>query len=225
MLKTLFTPFATPSSQKQTAATMMVTSHDINFVMGFIKEEDMFTSSNASMSTRKPSTTSISSVSLIKPPNPIWQEIECSLFLKPRLCPRLLLYSFVCVCVEKNEFSKKVSINMYQLSIQTEYHIQIWQWISKLTLEMCHVCVNIKCNFGQNKNPHRQRKVHKQKNPTTKISFQNFNEMISLSTVDCPPYDLMLLMRHEISFIHIVNSTYIQMIQKKKMLNNGMHQE
>lgn len=63
MLKTLFTPFISPSSaQKQTAA-MMVTSHDINFVMGFIKEEEMFSSSNASMSTLPPTTISVSNVS------------------------------------------------------------------------------------------------------------------------------------------------------------------
>lgn len=43
MLKTLLTPFA-PSTQKQTPsmATMIVTSHDINFMMGFIKEEEIF---------------------------------------------------------------------------------------------------------------------------------------------------------------------------------------
>lgn len=48
MLKTLLTPFA-PSTQKQTpsVATMIVTSHDINFMMGFIKEEEIF-SPNAS---------------------------------------------------------------------------------------------------------------------------------------------------------------------------------
>lgn len=45
-----------PSSHKQSAA-MMVTSHDINFVMGFIKEEEMFSSSNASMATLPPPTT------------------------------------------------------------------------------------------------------------------------------------------------------------------------
>lgn len=63
MLKTLFNPFISPSTaQKQTAA-MMVTSHDINFVMGFIKEEEMFSSSNASMSTLPPTTISVSNVS------------------------------------------------------------------------------------------------------------------------------------------------------------------
>lgn len=63
MLKTLFTPFATPSTQKQSAAAMMATSHDINFVMSFIKEEEMFASSNASMSALMPTATSIASVS------------------------------------------------------------------------------------------------------------------------------------------------------------------
>lgn len=66
MLKTLLTPFATPSTQKQSAAAMMVTSHDINFVMGFIKEEDMFPSSNATISTRTPNATAIANVSQIK---------------------------------------------------------------------------------------------------------------------------------------------------------------
>lgn len=50
MLKTLLTPFA-PSTQKQTPsmATMIVTSHDINFMMGFIKEEEIFSApTNAS---------------------------------------------------------------------------------------------------------------------------------------------------------------------------------
>lgn len=64
MLKTLFTPFATPSTQKQSSvAAMMVTSHDINFVMGFIKEEEMFSSSNASISTVTPTAMPITNVS------------------------------------------------------------------------------------------------------------------------------------------------------------------
>lgn len=58
MLKTLFTPFATPATHKQSAAAMMVTSHDINFVMGFIKEEEMFSSSNASIQKLAPTTLS-----------------------------------------------------------------------------------------------------------------------------------------------------------------------
>lgn len=65
MLKTLFTPFISPSSQKPSAA-MMVTSHDINFVMGFIKEEEMFSSANASMATLPPPTTIVSNVSKMK---------------------------------------------------------------------------------------------------------------------------------------------------------------
>lgn len=65
MLKTLFTPFTT-STQKQSVATMMVTSHDINFVMGFIKEEDMFSSANASMPTRTPTAMPMANVSFIK---------------------------------------------------------------------------------------------------------------------------------------------------------------
>lgn len=63
MLKTLFTPFVysvTPSTQKQSVA-MMVTSHDINFVMGFIKEEEMFSSPNASI--QAPTTVSTTNVS------------------------------------------------------------------------------------------------------------------------------------------------------------------
>lgn len=46
MLKTLLTPFA-PSTQKPTpsVAAMLVSSHDINFVMGFIKEEEIFSTS------------------------------------------------------------------------------------------------------------------------------------------------------------------------------------
>lgn len=62
MLKTLFTPFVPPSTHKQTAA-MMVTSHDINFVMGFIKEEEMFSSPNASLTTLPPTTMPITNVS------------------------------------------------------------------------------------------------------------------------------------------------------------------
>lgn len=52
MLKTLFTPFA---QQKQTStqsmATMIVTSHDINFMMGFIKEEEIFNADDAPITT------------------------------------------------------------------------------------------------------------------------------------------------------------------------------
>lgn len=53
MLKTFFTPFAT---QKQSSSTMIVTPHDINFMMGFIKEEEMF--SSATNATNEPITTS-----------------------------------------------------------------------------------------------------------------------------------------------------------------------
>lgn len=66
MLKTLFTPFVPPSMQKQSAANMMVTSHDINFVMGFIKEEEMFSSPSASISTLPPTTVPIANVSEMK---------------------------------------------------------------------------------------------------------------------------------------------------------------
>lgn len=46
MLKTFLTPFST---QKQSSSAMIVTPHDINFMMGFIKEEELFsTSANAS---------------------------------------------------------------------------------------------------------------------------------------------------------------------------------
>lgn len=62
MLKTLFTPFVPSSTQKQSAA-MMVTSHDINFVMGFIKEEEMFSSPNASLATLPPNRMPIANVS------------------------------------------------------------------------------------------------------------------------------------------------------------------
>lgn len=62
MLKTLLTPFIPPSTHKQTAA-MMVTSHDINFVMGFIKEEEIFSTSNASHTTLPSTTMPIANVS------------------------------------------------------------------------------------------------------------------------------------------------------------------
>lgn len=45
MLKKLFMV----STKNQSIAAMMVTSHDINFVMGLIKEEEKFSSSNASL--------------------------------------------------------------------------------------------------------------------------------------------------------------------------------
>lgn len=53
MLKTLLTPFA-PSTQKQTpsVATMIVTSHDINFMMGFIKEDEIFSATSNASDTR-----------------------------------------------------------------------------------------------------------------------------------------------------------------------------
>lgn len=53
MLRTLLTPFS-PAPHKQSTtsvATMLVTSHDINFVMGFIKEEEIFTTVNATNTT------------------------------------------------------------------------------------------------------------------------------------------------------------------------------
>lgn len=54
MLKTLLTPFQL-SVQKPTSsvAAMLITSHDINFVMGFIKEEEIFTSTNSQENVRR----------------------------------------------------------------------------------------------------------------------------------------------------------------------------
>lgn len=60
MLKTLLTPFGVPSTQKptQSVTTMIVTTHDINFMMGFIKEEEIFSAAAAANATNASITSS-----------------------------------------------------------------------------------------------------------------------------------------------------------------------
>lgn len=52
MLKTLLKPYASTQKQTPSVATMIVTSHDINFMMGFIKEEEIFSATSNASDTR-----------------------------------------------------------------------------------------------------------------------------------------------------------------------------
>lgn len=47
MLRSLIKPLGSSSSFKiPSTTTMLVTSHDVNFVMGFIKEDEIFVNDN-----------------------------------------------------------------------------------------------------------------------------------------------------------------------------------
>ncbi len=46
MIRSLIKPLGSSSSFKLPTTTMLVTSHDVNFVMGFIKEDEIFVSDN-----------------------------------------------------------------------------------------------------------------------------------------------------------------------------------